>query len=298
MVGATANGVTVCCPECGGVLRVSFADGGSIVGCHRCGEAVRVPVRPHPVETPTDSLSPLPASVARQAASGVRLLQVSLVLFPIEHLFTATVLTLLWVGRYPALLGLALGLDVGLLITRTVVRWAGYRRCESAAAIVGADGWLRWARWAPVVRLAGYLAAVGPWAIGGQAIDLRAIAPLATLAWSVGGVLEFVAVAAWGRLLTILGDRYAVNRTARYAVLVSVMVAVVAAGLVVVRVVAVIADRRVNPNRQLPAGWAELPADALPAVAGLMVLTGSLAAVAWAYYARILIVLRHRLRTG
>jgi hypothetical protein len=304
MVGATVSGVTVCCPECGGPLRVSFADGGSIVGCHRCGEAVRVPARPHPVETPDEAPSPIPLLAARQAARGVRLLQASLALFALEHVLLAGVVVGLVSVSGPAglfspapgwWLGLVLGIDLGLVFARTVVRWAGYRRCEPAAAAVGAAGFLRWARWAPVLRLAGYLGVVLPWALGLRPAELRTVAPLAVLAWSVGGVLEFVAVAAWGRLLAALGDRDSATRTARYAVLVGVLVAAVAVGLMLVRVTAVVLSRRAgagNPS----ADWSDLPADAWPVVAGLAVVAAALTAVAWASYARILTVLRARLR--
>lgn len=304
MVGATVSGVTVCCPECGGPLRVSFAEGGSIVGCHRCGEAVRVPARPHPVETPADAPSAVPLLAARQAARGVRLLQVSLGLFAVEHLLAAGVAVVLVAQSGPAgllaptlgwWLGLVLGVDLGLVFCRTAARWAGYRRCELAARAVGADGFLRWARWAPVVRLAGYLGVMLPWAIGLRPADLRTVAPLAALAWSVGGVLEFVAMVAWGKLLAGLGDRYAATRTARYAILVGVMVAAVAAGLMLVRVTAVVLSRRAGVGNPSP-HWADLPAEAWPAVGGLAVVAGGLAAVAWAGYARILSVLRYRLR--
>ncbi len=308
MVGATASGVMVCCPECGGPLRVSFADGGSIIACHQCGEAVRVPARPHPVETPAESLSLLPVAVARQAARGVRLLQLSLLLFAVEHVLFAAVVTLVFAAAGPAglfgrvpggwepWLGFALGLDFGLLAARTAVRWVGYQRCEPAAAAIGADGWVRWARWAPVLRLVGYVGMLGPWAAGMQVADLRTVAPLATVAWSVGGVLEFVAVAAWGRLLASLGDRIAAVRTARYAVLVGVTVAALTVGLMLTRMAAVVARPPGGPP--VSADWAQLPADAWPAVGGLAVVAGLLTAAAWAYYARILAVLRDRLRAA
>lgn len=308
MVGATASGVTVCCPECGGPLRVAFADGGSTVGCHRCGEAVRVPARPHPVETPADAPPLLPPAVARRAARGVRLLQLSLILFAAEHLLLAGVLAAWLAGAGPAgvaaralgdagpLLAFAVGLDLGLALTRAGVRWVGYRRCEGAAAAVGAAGWVRWARWAPLLRVVGFVGAFAPWAAGVPVAAVptwgQAAVTLALVAWTTGGVLEFSAVAAWGRLLAALGDRYAAGRAVRYAVGVVGGVLVVLVGVTLVRMIAL----RPGPDRRLQVNWVELPAEAVPAVVGLAVVACGVTAVLWVQYAQLLAALRGRLR--
>lgn len=310
MVGATASGATVGCPECGAALRVAFADGGATVDCHRCGEAVRVPARPHPVETAADAGPVLTPAVARRAARGVRLLQLSLALFALEHALVVATLAVWFrlagpaavanrdLGGFGPLLALVAGLDLGLLTARTTLRWVGYRRCEPAAAAVGVESLVAWARWAPVVRLAGYVGTFGPWAAG--ASDLRLLVPLASVVWSVGAVLEFGAVAAWGKLLAALGDRYAAGRAARYFALVAVAGAVLTVGLVLARVAAVMAVRRLNPNPPHPvsANLADLPADAWPAYIGLAVVAAGLTGVLCLHYARLLAAVRDRLTDG
>lgn len=303
MVGATANAVTVCCPECGGPLRVSFADGGSIVGCHRCGESVRVPARPHPVETPAESPSLLPPMAARQAARGVRLLQLSLALFAVEHLLLggtfvawlasvgpANVFSRVF-GPMASWLAFAVGLDLGLLTARTLIRWVGYRRCEAAAAQVGADGWVRWARWAPVLRLVGYVGTFGPWVLGVPfaAVPVwgQVLSGLATVAWTTGAVMEFGAVPVWGRLLVAVGDRRAAGLVGWYTACVVIGGMLVLVGLSVFRMT-------LPPRLRLEA----MPQSALPAIYGLTALAGGVVGAMTLQYARLLANLRERLRAG
>ena len=312
MVGTTVSGVVVCCPECGGPLRVAFADGGSIVGCHRCGEAVRVPARPHPVETPDDAPALLPPAAARLAVRGVRLLQVSLALFAVEHALLVGTFAL-WVvavgptevlnrtlGPAAVWLALALGLDAGLVAARTLVRWEGYRLCEPVAEAVGAAGWVRSARWAPLLRLVGYAGVFGPWAAGVPFADLPAWAQslrvVATVSWMTGAVLEFGAVAAWGKLLAAAGDRHEAGRAVRYVVGVVGGLVVLTVGLTLVQMTVITAARRADPLHQGRVALADLPADAAPAVYGLVLVACGVVGVLWLQYARLLGDLRRRLR--
>ena len=314
MVGATVSGVTVCCPECGGPLRVAFADGGSIIGCHRCGEAVRVPARPHPVETPDEAPSLLPPHATRQAVRGVRLLQVSLLLFAVEHvLLVGSFAVWIWLvgpaavvgrdlGPLAVWLAFAVGLDAGLMAARTRIRWLGYRRCEPAAAAVGAAGWVRSARWAPVLRLVGYAGTFGPWVAGVPFNQIppwgQALSAVATVLWFTGAVLEFAAVAAWGRLLAALGARHEAGRAVRYAVGVLGGLVVLTVGLSLVQMTAVTAARRADPLSRPRLALGDFPADAAPAVYGLALVACGVVAVLWLQYARLLAELRQRLRDG
>ena len=312
MVGATASGVTVFCPGCGAALRVAFADGGAALGCHRCGEAVRVPARPHPVETPADLHPVLPAAVARRAARGVRLLQLSLGLFAVEHLLLvgavawwvtvagpAGVANRRWADLGPVI-PLLLGLDLGLMLVRAGARTLGYWRCEPAAAAVGALPWVRWAKWAPGLRLVGFVGTFGPWAWGvpfaGLPAFVQALSGLASVVWTTGAVLEFGVLAAWGRLLVALGDHYAAGRAARYVLGVVGGVALIGVGLMMTRLAAFHTARRADPLHRPRLDLLDVQPDALPAFAGLGLVACGVVGVLWLHYFRLLAALRERLR--
>ena len=67
MLDAAKAPVRFCCPGCGAGLRASRADAGTAVSCHVCGEAVRVPRRPHPRECDLDDASLVPPAAALDA---------------------------------------------------------------------------------------------------------------------------------------------------------------------------------------------------------------------------------------
>lgn len=167
MLDAARACVRFCCPECGSGLRAPRADAGTALECHICGEQVRVPRRPHPVECVPDDAPLVPPSAAASARSGCRLLTLGLVTLAAEYaVLVAALVAWTLSGPDPAILVAAGVIDLVLVALRTGLKWFGYRRCEPAAEEFQSAGWLTAARYAAVVRAAGYAGMVAPWLLG------------------------------------------------------------------------------------------------------------------------------------
>ena len=232
MLGAAPVSVGFCCPECGAGLKAPRADAGTVLHCHRCGEHVRVPRRPHPVESAADS--PLfPGPALRKAHTGAGLLLLSLVIFLVEFAVNAAAVGY-WMatagpsayftreaGELRDLLLAAWVVDLVLFLGRNVVRWVGYRFCEPAADAVGAAGWVRAARHATLTRALAYPLVVFPWLLGLSMNDtpmpVQAVWLIGTFAWLGGVGLEFAVLFAWYRVLVELAGPAAARRVTVYA---------------------------------------------------------------------------------
>jgi hypothetical protein len=310
MLGAAAAALRFCCPECGCVLAAPRSDGGTSLTCHLCGERVRVPARPHPLESGDDTGPLVPPEAVTAAASGLRLLSVSLWLAAVEHLTLIGVIGY-WVsevgparvlardlGGLGPLLAAAWLFDLTLLSARTALRWVGYHRCGPAAAVVRAEGPISVGRVAVLFRLAGYALVPLPWLIGWSAdrapIGLIAVSQVGLICWLVGSVGEFGVLAGWYRLLAHTAGPVAAQRATRYLVWTGCGLLIGATATTLFAMTFGLAARRTAVTTGPRAGvdWAALPADAW---AGAGVLAGVMLAVAFALgavYARLLATVR------
>jgi hypothetical protein len=232
MLGAAPVSVGFCCPECGAGLTAPRADAGTVLDCHRCGEHVRVPHQPHPVESSADA--PLVHGQAlRRAKTGSGLLLLSLAIFLIEFSVNAAAVGY-WMatsgpsayftrdaGELRELLLAAWIVDLVLFLGRNAIRWIGYRLCEPAAGAVGAAGWMRAARHATLTRALAYPLVVLPWFLGEPLNEtpmlVQGVWLVGTFAWLGGVGLEFAALFAWYRLLVELSGPAAARRVTVYA---------------------------------------------------------------------------------
>jgi hypothetical protein len=315
MLDAARAAVRFCCPNCGAGLRASPAEAGTAVSCHLCGEAVRVPHKPHPRECDLADLPLLPTSAASSARAGVRLLHLAVAVAVAEYLVRAAVLGYWAVELGPAkVLGREAGalrgllfaawlLDLALVTVRVWLQWHGYRRCEPAAAAVRAGGWVTATRVGLVCRVVGYVAWSLPFGLGWAQTEgpflVNAVSELGRIVWLAGLVLEFSILFVWARLLTELGGREAARRVTRHAATAVGAVAAFAIGTMLAGIVTVLALRQGesdSPTHRI-AGATRLNYDLLPdeawtALAALIVLAAVCSAVLCLQYTRILWALR------
>jgi hypothetical protein len=303
MLDAARATVRFCCPECGAGLRAPSSDAGATVGCHRCGEYVRVPRRPHPVESVPDDTPPIPAPAAAAARSGLRLLTLGLVVVLAESVVLTTALGLVLVGGgdLRSVLVAVWAIDLALVSARSVLKWVGYRRCEPAAAAVEAAGWVAAARYAVPARAIGYAAMCGPWLIGPNPAEsgtALAIAAIGRVAWMIGTVAEFAVLFAWFRLLGEVCGPDAARRVGRYAATTALAVLTVAGGVFLAGLLTAVARGPDAPPPRPPAGAPlrfnveTIPPEGWYALAGVTVLAAAFGGVLlWQYY-RILTATR------
>lgn len=234
MLEAAPATVRFHCPSCGAGLRAARGEGGAVIGCHQCGERVRVPRHLPPRESIPDEPPPFDPATARRARSGLKLLELGLMLAVLDAALVAASYAgwAWWVGparvldRDPGDLRLLLltawSLDIVLVLTLTAVKWLGYHRCEPLAACVQSGPWATAARYAVLARAAGYLVAAVPWFLdsGTEAVPpvLRAFVQIGQLAWVCGGVFEFGVVLVWLRLFGELGGAGLTRLVTRYLV--------------------------------------------------------------------------------
>ena len=170
------------------------------------------------------------------ARSGLRLLTLGLVTLVAEYAVLVAALVVLGglSGPDPAILVAAGAIDLALVALRTGLKWFGYRRCEPAADEFQSAGWLTAARYAAVVRAAGYAGMVVPLLLGvhpNESGSAGAVAAVGQVAWMLGTVAEFTVLLAWFRLLGELGGPNAARRVTVYAVTFAFAVLTVAAGV-------------------------------------------------------------------
>ncbi len=295
MLDAARVCVRFCCPECGAGRRAPRADAGTALECHICGELVRVPRRPHPVECPPDDAPLVPPSAAAAARSGFRLLTLGLAILVVEYAALAAAL-LAWalVGPDRTILLVAGAIDLSLVAVRVGLKWLGYRRCERAADEVQAAGWVTTARYAAVIRAAGYAMMVAPLLLGispDEAGSAGAVVAIGQVAWMLGTVAEFAVLLAWFRLLGELGGPAAARRVTVYVATFALAVLTVAAAVCL----ATLLTAAVRGRDQPPHGLTGVPPEGWYALGGVVALAAAFAVVlGWQYY-RILAAARSEL---
>jgi len=236
-------GLLFCCPSCGTDLRVNPASV-ALVSCPGCGEAVRVPRRPHPREAAADT-PVLPAAVRASVSRGLGFLQVSVWAFvSAAACVLASFLLRVTVGHpsadlYPQWLPpvqmTLAGWWLVLACGGCAARVRGYLLCRPAAERYALGGWLLVATAGAGLATAGVVALV-PAVVGRPVITL--VPPTAggfiligLSAGLIGVLLEFAFLAVLNRVLWEAAGWQAAEHTGRYAVACVFGVVAVMAGL-------------------------------------------------------------------
>jgi len=314
MVGAVPTAVRFCCPECGTGLRALCADATSVIDCHRCGVRVRVPRKPHPVET--DTAAPLVAlgDDGREARSATKLLLLDVNFLAYEIIFVLSALGL-WI--YSVGIDRVLERDAGagsdrwvmfafwlfvLVIdsVRGLIRWTAYDSWEPAALVFSAKIWLSTAKIGVILRTLGLWLAMLPvlcaYSTSDTPIVLRAIAEIGFLAWVVGRVFEFGVSFTWFRVLQDLSGPTAARSVARYIATAVGALVVLAMAACLASIAVVLALRKAEPPVQIKIS--ELPLPAAIAVGGVLVLFATFSCILFFQYARVLVLLRKTLTSS
>jgi len=279
-----------CCPTCGADLRVDPLVA-SMVSCPGCGEPIRVPRKPHPVEA--TELSQLLSRLARvRARLGLLLLRFSLMFGSVAALFfSIRVMIKLVLDRNPDIAEPAWMPAVIVLLASAWcifsgfgcwLRFRGYRKMRAAAALVGVEGWASAAMWGSLFAMIGTVA-MWPALVGRPYLELRAEG-LATVMFGlatglVGLLLEFSVLAVLHRFLWESAGWQAANRTGQYAVTcvfstVAALASFIAGGLGIIAIAGGVAAQRA-PNDPLPEIAVEYR------LVGLAVLACVIACVGW-----------------
>jgi hypothetical protein len=312
MLEAARSCVGFFCPACGAGLRAPRADAGTAIDCSRCGELVRVPRQPHPVESEADPLPLISPADSDRAVTGLRLLRLSLGLFVLQYALTAAAVGY-WAsvegpahvlardpGSVRGLLVAVWAIDLVLTTGRAVLRWIGYLCCGPAAAAVRAGGAVAWARFGVLLRGVGYALAAVPWVLGGPAATpavVEAVADIGLVACCLGAALEFGVLAAWYRVLAEVSGRESARSVARYAGTFVTAGLVTAASVLLAGTVVVIALVQQNGQpgpvrRPARLNYEALPPEAWYALLALATLVAGFGLVLCWQYSRILVALR------
>jgi hypothetical protein len=222
------------------------------------------------------------------------LLTLGLVVLVAEYSVLVAALIAWALSAHPAILITAGVIDLALVTLRTGLKWLGYRRCEPAADVAQAAGWLTAARYAAVVRTAGYAGWFTPLLLGArpnESAAAGAAAAVGQVAWLLGTVGEFAVLLAWFRLLDELGGPNAARRVTVYTVTFAFAVLTVAAGVCLATLLTAAARGRARlPDP--PHGLDDLPPEGWYGLGGVVALVTAFAVVlGWQYY-RILTATR------
>ena len=217
-----------CCPSCGTNLRVNPATA-LLVSCPSCGEAVRVPRAPHPVES-GPSEDTFPTSRLLLVRKGLFRLRLSLASFFIAGGFAISAvmvkLLALRLEETPPewLAYMVFGLTVGWVALAGLgcwLRYRGYHLCNSAAAVVGVEGWGTTAMWGTLFSMLGVVS-LGPCLLGRPFLPLPVMWLAIVLIGLVFGVfgllLEFSFLTVLHRLFWEVSGWQAASRTGQYVV--------------------------------------------------------------------------------
>ena len=258
-----------CCPECGAGLRLPRRDAGMVIGCHCCGEAIRIPRQPHPVECDVTSDSLISVETARSAEAGLRRLSLSLML-NLSGWLCAAAVALAWVivegpaavyhrnsGEMRSWLIAAALTNITLAFVTAALRLRGYRQTRPAAELLRGGQWLGTAMIGVGVSTIGLLLAVTP-PLFGFDVDatpslLLALVELGRLAVVTGLVLEMAVMFVWSRLLTELLDRDEARRVVRYGYTLLIGGLATTMTLCLSGMIVIMAVRRSTPETRHPA---------------------------------------------
>ncbi len=308
MLEAMPATVRFCCPNCGAGMRGARADGGTVQNCGQCGEAIRVPARPHPRECDAHdapAVSPQALAAGREA---VRLLTMGHLL-----VFTQATLVVAAYALWAALEGTASVVDKNpgpwreffvavwltdllLLALQSGTKWQGYQRLEAAAVAVGSAGWLTLARFAVLLRGVGYLMASAPWLLAAtpeaDAGLVKAFAQVGHLTLMAGLLFEYGVLVVWHRLLTELGNATTAAPVARFAAWTAGLVLTASACVSLTAMTLIILLRRhsaaATPAQGVRLDFAAVPPDGWALVASLFALLTAFALVLAVRYRGVL----------
>lgn len=277
---ATTSDVRFHCPSCGAALRTRARDGGTVLTCHLCGEAVRVP-RSIPLAESTPFISAVPPAEARGAVMACGLLQWALAAVVMQVAVGAAgyAVWAAWLG--PAKLlerdpGVAFNLllpfwllDLALLLSQTGLKLWGYRKLAPAAHALGCGPWVSAASVAVMLRVVGYSLACVPW-LTGRPLEMvpmvwKAVAQVGHLAWMLGLVTEFAILALWYRVFAEVGGAPLTRIVFRYAAVCLGAFLTLSAGMSLTLITLVAAIRKTAPVPEVPVvNGARLDFAALP----------------------------------
>jgi len=218
MMNAPTAELRFCCPNCGVHLRAAKDDGGTVIPCRGCGEAIRVP-RNIPIQeclpSDADTLSPI---VVRRTVQGVRLLRIcnGLTVLQGGYVFAVYGLWLSLVGApklwqreaddYRNLFFALWMFDLGVVAALSCCKWIGYQRCEAAADAVESLGRLTLTRFAVLLRGLGYALAAIPWlttnSAEGTPWSMNAAVQVGHVLWFIALPAEYSILFVWHRLLS------------------------------------------------------------------------------------------------
>jgi hypothetical protein len=313
MPKASTADLIFCCPSCGADMRAARRDSGSVQDCHLCGEQVRVPYNPHPVEAPGSWVSATSTEALLAADRGLRFLTIGLFLIVAEYLLLG-IAYICWLQtdspasvmrRETSSLAFVLSVvwfaDLFLVFARTASRWWGYSLLEPLTQRFCSPGWMMLVRYSTLLRAAGYILIAWPW-ISHQSWPLQglpaALAKVGQFAWMIGAGLEFVVLIPWYQLLRQCEDHNAARQVNRYAIWNAVGLFLGAVGVSLVSLLVIMAIRAQTST--LPHGHpsaVQLPDEIWTAAGGLVLLVAAFWLFLTILHDRLLVVLRSIIRS-
>ena len=257
-----------CCPECGAGLRFSSQQAGTVIGCHCCGEAIRIPRQLHPIECDLPSDPLLSSEIAHDTEYGLRWLGLSLLInFNCWLCASGVVLAWIIVGGPAALFNRDYGtmrlllISTALTITSLMLvtgllRLRGYCKVWTMAQRLRGSNWLITAMVGVVVTMLGLLMAVVPYLLVDQIGEtpslLMAVVEFGRLAVLTGIVAELAIMFVWSKLLTELLDRDAARSIIRYSYTLAVGSLATMMTLSLSGMIVIMAVRRGTPDTPHP----------------------------------------------
>jgi hypothetical protein len=312
MLDALTATVQFCCPNCGATMRGTPAEAGTVQGCRRCGEPIRVPGRRHPVECNVPDIPAVSPQALARCREGVQLLLTGHWLVLVQASFAASAYAL-WTalegpaalfardpGPHRDLFLTVWAIDLLLLAAHSGVKWLGYQKCEAAADAVDAQGWGTLARVAVLLRGTGYLMASAPWLMAttpdADSGLVRGFHQVGHLAWTAGLLLEFAVLILWHRLLIELADTRVAATITRFAAWTAGLVLTASAAVSLTAMTLVLLLRQhaptPTPSRGVRLNFAAVPPEGWLTVAGVCGLMAAFGVVIWWRYWEVLRLLK------
>jgi hypothetical protein len=275
MLDALPNRVRFCCPNCGAECRHVSASERATISCHRCGEAIRVPTQPHPVEcdgVAEPMLSPLAVHRTFKALTSLMyghflvLLQAVLV-FAAYFLWStlegpAKVLRRDMGGLQTFLVALWL-IDLLLLFVQSAFKWLGYQRLEMLGEKLESLSWVTLARFGVLIRGLGYGLSAMPWILAIPSDpakwEMNAFVQLGHVTWLVGILMEFGILVVWYRQMAEADHANGPRAVTRYITWTIATLFVLTAMVSLASMSMIVQLRKLDPKLGNPVDVAQLP---------------------------------------